>query len=395
MKRKLLIIGISVFGAIATLVAGYFLALKPYLDSKKQLEETKINGLIYLIQSDPEDTVDGILKWERELKERNLTALVKASQDVYEKYPEVFDRLSDEGHIIAMGNPDVCWDMPYEEQYQVMKDAKEYMESLTGNPLRVFACKYSSYDENTLKAADALGIEFVLARGTEDVRAMIYKPDEYNVKLLEVSNVEFADMGKGSLCDASLFARGSTEEDFRDVFLESVEKAPDSMILVSHPYLGGTKAGYWAVYEEALGNEDVTWRPFNEWLDAVAVVESAYADIPENREVEYLVPTPAVPFDELEDLPDVGEKIVMFHNGTGSMCLDALAFFETTDYPLEEHLNTETGFNDLLTSYIAEFGVSEGVSTSFGYYPIIFIEDKAYSGFTDEIEQELSSIIAE
>jgi hypothetical protein len=348
-----------------------------------------INGLIYLINTDAEAEIDGLLKWESELATRGLTAMIKASNPVLETYPQVFRRLAEEGHEIIGGYPGICWDMPYEAQYEAMKSVKDYMEGLTGRPMRVFACSYSSYDENTMRAAEALDVPYVLARGTEDVRALIYQPEEYDVGIIEVSNVEFAEMGKGSLCDISLYSRGASEEDFARVFAESAAKNPDSMILVSHPHIGGTKVGYWKVYEEALGSPSFRWRTFDDWLASAAIVKRAYADIPENREVEYLEPKPAAPLDALENLPDVGNKIVMFHNGEGPMCRDAKAFLDGLDYPVEEHLTGEKRFLAMLDSYRVRYPESEGVSDSFEYFPIIFMRDKAFSGFDEDVRDSI------
>jgi peptidoglycan/xylan/chitin deacetylase (PgdA/CDA1 family) len=354
---------------------------------------TPINGLIYLINTDAEAQVDGLLKWEQELKARGLTAMIKASNPVLDTYPEVFKRLASEGHEIIGGYAGICWDMPYEDQYQAMKSVKDRMEDLTGRPMQVFVCTYSSYDENTVRAAEALGVPYVLARGTEDVRALIYQPAGYTVGIIEVSNVEFAEMGKGSLCDISLYSRGATEEDFARVFKESVAKAPDSMILVSHPHIGGTKVGYWQVYEEALGLPALQWRTFADWLTHVAVVSLPYAQIPENREVEYLEPKPAVPLEQLANLPEVGNKIVMFHNGQGPMCKDAKAFIDGLKYPVEEHLSTEKQFLTLLDRYRVQHPKSEGVSDSYEYYPIIFLKDRAFSGFDDEVRKAIEGEI--
>jgi hypothetical protein len=263
------------------------------------------------------------------------------------------------------------------------------MEILTGKPMRVFACQYSSYDENTIRAAEALGVPFILARGTEDVRALIYKPAEYNVGVLEVSNVEFGELGRGSLCDISLYSRGATEADFADVFREGIAKNPDSMIFVSHPHIGGTKVGYWNVYQEALESPSFTWRTFDSWIERVSVIELPYSEVPENREVEYLDPMPSVPLEQLQDLPELGNKIVMFHNGQGPMCQEAIAFLSALDYPVEEHLTGERDFYRLLDRYRVQHVRSEGVSTSFEYFPIIFIKDRAFSGFNAEIQDEI------
>lgn len=352
-------------------------------------QEKKINGLVYLIQNDPADTADGLLKWEMELNKRGLTALVKASKSVLEKYPQVFKKLATEGNVVMGGYAAICWDMPYEKQYQAMKETKDYMEKLTGRKMLVFACQYSSYDENTVKVAAALGVPYLLARGTEDVRAVLYKPKEYDVRLLEVSNVEFGNMGRGSLCDVSLFSRGATESDFAKVFADSVAKKPDSMILVSHPHIGGVKAGYWKVYDQALASQEVAWAPFEEWMEKVKTVELPYREIPENREVEYLEPKPAVPLSQLENLPEAGQKIVIFHNGKGPMCMEAKRFLDGLNYPVEEHLTSEKTFLNLLESYWVLHPHSSGLSSDYRLFPIIFVGKKSYSGFNEEIKRKI------
>ncbi|MCZ7677232.1 MAG: hypothetical protein M5U35_17185 [Roseovarius sp.] len=107
-----------------------------------------------------------------------------------------------------------------------MLAVKTNVESLTGKPMQVFGCKYFSYDENTVKAAEALGVPYVLGRGTEDIRALIHKPEEYDVGIIKVSNVEFSGMGRGSLCDISLYWRGATDADFADMVKASLAQSP-------------------------------------------------------------------------------------------------------------------------------------------------------------------------
>ncbi len=359
----------------------------------KAADPSPINGLVYLINTAEKEGIDGLLRWEIELRQRGLTAMIKASEPVLETYPQVFRRLAGEGHEIIGGYAGICWDMPYEDQLQAMREVKSSMEALTGKPMQVFACAYSSYDENTIRAAEELGVPFVLARGTEDVRALVYRPEEYDVGLLEVSNVEFGEMGKGSLCDISLYSRGATEADFAKVFENSVAKHPDSMILVSHPHIGGTKLGYWTVYEQALRSPSVRWRTFEDWLSAVTVDTRPYAKIPENREVQYLEPKPAVPLDQLENLPEVGSKIVMFHNGRGPMCREAEEFLATLDYPVEEHLTGEKNFLTLLDRYRVQHRESEGVSDAFEFFPVIFVKGRAFSGFDSNVRAAIEEEI--
>lgn len=93
---------------------------------------------------------------------------------------------------------------------------------------------------------------------------------------------------------------------------------------------------------------------------------------------------------EAEEAPE----IVMYHNGTGPMCLEAIEFFEENEIAYEEHLTTDENFRTLLDERISEYGgVSEGVSESFGYYPMIFVGGRAFSGFDDGVELELRDIL--
>jgi hypothetical protein len=92
--------------------------------------------------------------------------------------------------------------------------------------------------------------------------------------------------------------------------------------------------------------------------------------------------------------PDyVGGKIVMYHNGQGPMCLEAMDFLETIDYPVEQHLTTEPGFYQDLGELKEVYNNSSGVSDSFGYYPIIFVKDRAFSGFNEQIKTEIQELI--
>ncbi len=84
-----------------------------------------------------------------------------------------------------------------------------------------------------------------------------------------------------------------------------ITRRPSDLILVSHAYLGGTKARWWITYASALWRPEVTWRGFDRWMGTILVVDLPFADIPVNREVKYGAPKPAVPLDQLEDIPVV------------------------------------------------------------------------------------------
>lgn len=275
--------------------------------------DKKTNGLIMLIEF---ERIEGVLQWEKELDSRGLTALINVQANALKKYPDVFKRLANKGYEIA-GSYDSApfWDMPHNEQYKHMKESKEFIEKIIGKKVRIFGSRYFAYDENTLKAADALGIEYILGRGISDIEAAIYAPEEYNVKIISVSNVDVGEpMGRGSLCDYSLWARGAGATEFGKIVAENIAKKPDNMILVSHAYLGGTRLEWWDEYKKALSAEGVSWKKFDEWARAQETISLSNKDIPLNTEVKYATPNPEKPIEDYEPIPgiDPGEsKIVL------------------------------------------------------------------------------------
>ena len=268
--------------------------------------QTPTNGLIMLIEF---EKIDGIRHWERELDQRGLTALVQAQNNVLKEYPDDFTRLAAKGYTISgIDAEKPFWDVAYDEQFARVRAVKESVERITHKPMRVFGSRYFAYDENTLRAADALGIEYVLGRGTAGALAAIYAPREYKAKVISVSNVPFAEMGTGSFCDYSLWARGSTGNEFAVVVDKVMASGLTDLILVSHAYLGGLHTEWWRVYEAALANTHVKWRSFEQWVGKVKINAHPLAQIPVNREVKYDVPKPAVPLEKLELLPEFRGK---------------------------------------------------------------------------------------
>jgi len=337
------------------------------------------------------EEIDGVLQWEKELDARNLTAMVKVQNNILEEYPEIFKRLANKGYEIAGGYDKApFWDMPYEEQYQYLKEAQELVEKVTGKQMRVFGSRYFAYDENTLKAADKLGIKYILARGTQDVSAVIYDPKEYDVNIISVTNVENGEMGRGSLCDYSLWARGADATEFAQILEESLNKKPENMILVSHAYLGGTRQEWWSEYKKVLETKKITWVDFDIWVNKQNVLTMPNSDIPVNQEVKYVQPQPAKPMEEYEPVSDLETtELIMFHNGKGQMCLDAINFFKENNIKYKEHFNTETDFTNLLSQYKIQYPISSGESEEYQYLPIIFYKDKAYSGFNEQIAESI------
>ena len=280
---------------------------------------SKINTMLMLIEF---ERIEGILQWEKELDKRGFTALIKAQGNIPKENPDVFKRLAEKGHEIAGGyDGEPFWDVSYERQYQLMKESKDSIESITGKPMRVFGSRYFAYDETTLKAADALGIEYILGRGTKDVEAVIYQPKEYRVKVISVTNVDVGEpMGRGSLCDYSLWARGADAKEFGKIFDQSIAKKPTNMILVSHAYLGGTRLEWWKEYERALSLEQISWNGFDNWIKTQKIITMANAQIPLNKEVKYVQPKPAKPMEDYEPIPGIEDDKLPVSTDDQMMC---------------------------------------------------------------------------
>ena len=279
-----------------------------------------INTMLMLIEF---ESIDGVLQWEKQLDLRNLTALVKVQDNVLKENPSVFKRLADKGYEIAGGYDKAAfWDMPYDDQYKYLKDAKETVEGITGKEMRVFGSRYFAYDETTLKAADALGIPYILGRGTQDVEAVVYQPQEYKAKIISVTNVDVGEpMGRGSLCDYSLWARGSDAIEFGRHLDESIAKRPTNMIIVSHAYLGGTRLEWWKEYERVLCSQDLSWNGFDKWLKGQKIINLPNVKIPINNEVKYTTPSPAKPMEDYDPIPDLGEIENSEINSEDALCL--------------------------------------------------------------------------
>lgn len=399
------------FSTIILILLGIYLFLLFFND--QEIEETEIvqqnpEGLMLLIEF--EDTV-GLNNFVFQMNERDIPGLLMVNAKYVEENCEFVKGLQQydiEIAGVAPGEP--FWDLEYDIQYERMRETKNRIESCTGRPVRVMGSRYFAYDENTLKAADALGIPYVFARGTTGSKATIYQPEEYQARIFSVSNIDSPKWGTGSLCDYSYWAREGNPQDFKEEVYKAFENF-DKVSPVSHTYIGGAKERWNEVYVDMFENLEVTWVTLDEFggVDIRASID----DIPVNREVQYTTPKPEIPLDQeeevdnpcavietSEDTDDASEssnieeeELVMFHNGTGPMCIDAIEFFEENDIDYTEYLTTEEDFGEKLEEYKGEYGYSsEGVSTSFGYYPMIFYKGRAFSGFNDTIGEEILSL---
>jgi len=397
----------------AIVFAEYFLVKeyvceKPQEQPEEEITETP-KGMMILIEY--KDTV-GLINFVNELQKRNISSLLLVSPDFVETNCEDIKTLLDYNVEIVGSNPSgEFWDVAYEEQYNSILGMKTRIEACTGNTLRFVSSRYMASDENTAKAAEELGVEYLLARGTTDLKATVYKPEEYDVKILSVSNIPRVEFKYGSLCDYSFYERAGTPDDMYQELMDALEEG--KFTSVTHTNIGGYKKQWYDMWIEFFDNNEINWLSVDEFMEIDKTLPMW--QIPTNKNAPYTPEKirPLIPYDEEENVENpcaveelqqsnsnpvdnedyVGEKLVMFHNGTGPMCLDALEFIEEIDYTVEEHLDTENDFWEELNELQDIYGSSEGVSTSFGYYPIIFIQDRAYSGFNDEIAQEILELI--
>jgi hypothetical protein len=211
--------------------------------------------------------------------------------------------LSNKGfEICGSYNEQPFWDKPYSFQHEVMVRIKGKLKACTGKPMRIFGSKYSAYDEVTIKVADELGVQYIFARGASGARAVVYKPKEYDVTIVSVSNVPSKQLGTGSLCDQSLWSRGATPDGFKEILFGLKE---ERIILVAQTHLSGVKLHWWYVYQDFLDANIVTWKSLDEFVSNPLILPNA--QIPMNTEVQYQTPQPKIPLEEEPDYP-FGEK---------------------------------------------------------------------------------------
>jgi len=259
-------------------------------------EVTQIEGMLLIIER---RNAQGLKHWGDELERRGIPAVIQVDEGMVNENCGLIKNLSDKGFEIAGGSTErPFWNEPYSYQYEKMSRVKDKIQSCIDKPMRVFGSKYFAYDEVTLRVADKLGVEYILARGTAGAKAVVYKPEEYNLKILSVSNVPSKELGTGSFCDESLRCRGVTPGEFREILFSTKE---DKIILVAQTHLSGVKLHWWNAYQDFLNANIVTWKSLDEF--AVDPVVLPNAQIPINTEVQYVTPQPKIPLEQETEYP--------------------------------------------------------------------------------------------
>jgi len=256
----------------------------------------EVKGMMLLIEF---EEIEGLKNWANKLEEKKIPATIQVQHNIVAEHCKTIKDLSDRGFEIAgLYSPVAFWDKDYQFQYEKMKEVRDNIEQCTSKKMKAFGSRYFAYDENTLKVAEELGVKYVFGRGTTGAQTTVYKPKEYDIKIIAVSNVPSKEMGTGSLCDYSLWARGENPASFEKIAIEALT-SNDKVILVSHAYLGGTKLRWWNAYQNILNKTKVNWLSLDDFT--VVDQELANSDIPVNREVKYEVPKPEIPMVEEEE----------------------------------------------------------------------------------------------
>ncbi len=409
MNKKLLI-GISLsLGVILLFILEYILINKYVCPTKEPTQEKHIpQAMMLLIEF---GQTDGLVNMVNDMKERDIHGILLINGDFIEENATVIKEILKTGviEIATSYDPKPFWDMPYEQQYEIITDMIAKSEEYLGITPRIISSRYMASDETTVKIADELGIEYITARGTTELESIVYKPDEYDVKIISVSNIDVPEFKYGSFCDYSFYERNGTPQDMETEYKRAIQE--DKFIGTSHTYIGGYKERwndmwhkFWDEYEvdwvdlDTLGSVDKQmpmWQiPINKnapYTPEKIRPQIAYedeADVTNPCKVEDLNGT-----DSSEVIIDEETELTIFHNNQGPMCLELIDFLKENNLEYEEHLTSDTDFVSQLNAHKVTNPTSEGVSESYGYYPIIFIDGRSFSGFDENVETELREIL--
>jgi hypothetical protein len=262
----------------------------------EQKKVTQMEGMFLIIDH---GNVKGLKHWTDELERRGIFAVIQTNESMLNENGRLIKDLSMKGfEICGAYNEKPFWNEPHVFQYEVMNRMKARIEACTGKSMRIFGSKYSAYDENTLKVADELRVKYIFGRGATGARAVVFKPKEYDVTIVSVSNVPSKQLGTGSLCDQSLWSRGATPKGMKEILFDLRE---ERIILVAQTHLSGVKLNWWNVYQDFLDAAVVNWNTLDEFAGNPVLLPNA--QIPMNTEVQYLTPQPKIPLEQEPEYP--------------------------------------------------------------------------------------------
>ena len=186
--KKLLIVLSIVLGVILLLFGEYFL-LERYLcpadDTQSPVvtdEKEPPQAMMLLIEF---KNTDGLVNMVSDMKERGIKGLLMVNADFTEENLDAIKAVLATGvvEIAPSYDPKPYWEMTYDEQYEIISDMITRIEEMLEVKPRVISSRYMASNEDTVKIAEELGIEYITARGTTELATTVYKPEEYSVKL--------------------------------------------------------------------------------------------------------------------------------------------------------------------------------------------------------------------
>ncbi|MBN2015213.1 hypothetical protein JW766_00060 [Candidatus Dojkabacteria bacterium] len=306
-KKALYIFGILII--VFFLLSMEFFLVREFACPESKLEDKEVTiqeseapraqAMMILIEF---QQTDGLVNMVNDMKEQDIYGLLMVTPEFVEANAETIKKVLEVGNIeiVPTHVKEPLWDIPYDKQYDIISDMVERIESAVGIEARIISSRYMASDENTIKVAEKLGIEYVMARGTTELAMTVYKPEEYDVKVLSVSNIDTPEFKYGSLCDYSYYERAGNPEDM----LEDLQRAAEEekFFGVSHTYIGGYKERWNDMWHEFWNNDQVDWVE----LDTISNVDKNLPmwQIPINKNAPYTPEKirPLIPYEEEENV---------------------------------------------------------------------------------------------
>jgi len=260
MKKSLSPVVIAVVSVVILLLGQLLIATifdsRPDTTGPTMAEELDPQAMMVLIEF---QQTEGLANMVNAMNERGIKGLLMMSPDFAEA------NATDLKAILQVGNLEIIasyvkaplWGMSYEEQKTVITDTVSRVEAALDTEIRIVGSRYMASDEVTLQVAEEMEIEYVTARGTTELALTVYKPDDYDVKILSISNIDTPEFKYGSLCDYSYYERAGNPEDILADLTRATEET--KFVGVSHTYIGGYKERWHDMWLEFWDTEDIDW----------------------------------------------------------------------------------------------------------------------------------------
>jgi hypothetical protein len=255
-------------------------------DVQEQFEANSSQTEAMMLLIEYKDTV-GLTNFVNELANRDISSALLATPEFVQDNCDTIKKLMQyDMEIIGSHTAEPLWGMSYEDQYERISEIKQGVEACTGQPLKIVGSRFFASDETTAKVADELGIPYITARGTTGTKATVYEPEDYDVKVLSVSNIEDVDFKYGSLCDYSYWTRGGNPSDMREDLQDSIDRY-GKVTPVSHTNIGGYLQDWvdmWIDFWDE--NEEIEWISLDELMQESDYTMPFYK-IPQNQNAPY------------------------------------------------------------------------------------------------------------